>query len=178
MTQPFIGQIQPYGFNFAPKNWALCNGQILSIAQNTALFSLLGTTYGGNGQTTFALPNLQSRVPMHYGTFTGNTYVLGEQSGEEQVTLLITELPSHNHSFNGSSGAANAGTVGPNQVLATSTGGGGQPDNFYSPDSSPMQPLNPNSIQPAGGNQAHNNLQPYLATNWCICLYGIYPSRN
>lgn len=178
MTQPFIGQIQPYGFNFAPKNWALCNGQIMSIAQNTALFSLLGTTYGGNGQTTFALPNLQSRVPMHYGSFAGNSYALGEEAGEEQVTLLNSELPMHSHGFLGSSGAASTTAVGQNQVLATSTGGSGQPDNFYAPDSSPLLPLNPNSIQPTGGNQPHSNLQPYLAINWCICLYGIYPSRN
>lgn len=176
MTQPFMGQVQPYGFNFAPKNWAFCNGQIMSIAQNSALFSLLGTTYGGNGQTTFALPNLQSRVPMHFGTYQGASYVLGEQAGEENVTILMSELPQHNHGFLGSSNAANAAPVGPNQVLALSTGGG-IPDNFYGPPT-PYTTLNPNSIQPTGGNQPHNNLQPYLAVNWCICTAGIYPSRN
>ncbi len=175
MTQPFMGQIQPYGFNFAPKNWAFCNGQILSIQQNSALFSLLGTTYGGNGQTTFALPNLQSRVPMHFGTFQGNNYVLGEQAGEENVTILMSELPQHNHGFLGSSKAANATAVGPDQVLALAAGA--TPDNFYGPPA-PYTTLNPNSIQPAGGNQPHNNLQPYLAINWCICMAGIYPSRN
>jgi len=177
MTQPFIGQIQPYGFNFAPKNWALCNGQILSIAQNTALFSLLGTTYGGNGQTTFALPNLQSRVPMHFGTFQGITYVMGEEAGEENVTLLMSQMPQHNHGFLGSSNAANQANVAAGQVLGLSTGGTGTPDNFYATPA-PIQPLNPNTIQPAGGNQPHTNLQPYLAVNWCICMYGIYPSRN
>src|SRR6266849_3801032 len=103
MTQPFLGQIQPYGFGFAPRNWALCNGQLLAIAQNTALFALLGTMYGGNGQTTFALPNLQSRVPMHFGS---NQYFQGEEAGEETITLDILTMPSHNHTLFGNNAGA------------------------------------------------------------------------
>ena len=117
MTQPFVGQIQPLGFGYAPKNWAQCNGQTLSIAQNTALFSLLGTTYGGNGQTTFALPNLQSRVPMHTGTFQGNSYPQGQVAGTEQITLNIGEMPMHNHAFIGSSANANAAGPADGQAL-------------------------------------------------------------
>src|SRR5262245_56936320 len=109
MSQPYLGQIQPFGFNFPPRGWAFCNGVLLSIAQNTALFSLLGTTYGGNGQTTFALPNLQSRVPMHAGQAPGGSiYSQGEQAGSEQVTLLITEMPAHTHSFSGTSASADS----------------------------------------------------------------------
>src|ERR1700751_4861131 len=108
MTEPFLGQVQPFGFGFAPRNWALCNGQLLSIAQNTALFSLLGTMYGGNGTTTFALPDLQSRVPIHYGTFAGNQYFQGEEAGEETITLNISEVPAHAHTFSGTSLAANS----------------------------------------------------------------------
>ena len=177
MSQAFIGQIQPFGFNFAPRNWAQCNGQIMSIAQNNALFSLLGTTYGGDGQTTFALPNLQSRVPMHSGTFAGTSYAQGTMAGEEQVTVNLTGLPAHTHTFLGSSANADSLPPADGAVLAKSAGGGGTPDFFYGPDAAP-QPLSAASIAPAGGNLPHSNLQPYLTINWCICLFGIFPSRN
>jgi microcystin-dependent protein len=178
MSQPFIAQIQPFGFTFAPKNWAQCNGQILPIAQNTALFSLLGTMYGGNGQTTFALPNLQSRVPMHAGTFLGGSYAQGQQAGEEQVTLAITTLPGHNHTFLGTANDANDTQPAVDAALAKiqqASGAGGDP--YYAPDTTP-QPLTSSSLAMVGGGQPHNNLQPYLTINWCICMFGIFPPRN
>ncbi len=179
MTQPFLGQIQPFGFGFAPRNWALCNGQILSIAQNTALFSLLGTQYGGNGQTTFALPNLQSRVPMHKGTAPGGpTYSQGEEAGVESVTLLITEMPAHTHTFSGASALANNKEPVAGSAYAHSAKGGvTSPDGFYAPDTTP-QPINPATVGVFGSNQAHTNLQPYLTISWCIAMAGIFPARN
>jgi microcystin-dependent protein len=178
MTQPFLGQVQAFGFGFAPRYWAQCNGQVLSISQNAALFALLGTMYGGNGTTTFALPNLQSRVPMHAGTSpVGNTYVQGEMSGQEQVTLTINTLPMHSHTFVGSSANANQTMPGAGQALAKTAIGSGTPDFYYGPDTTP-QPLNPSSVSPSGGNLPHTNLQPYLAINWCIAMYGIFPSRG
>lgn len=177
MSQAYIGQIQPYGFGFAPKYWAQCNGQILSIAQYTALFALLGTTYGGNGQTTFALPDLQSRVPMHYGQLNGVTYSLGEESGVENLTLNFAEMPFHNHGFLGTSAAANSFDVSAGTALAAVTKNTPPAGNYYGPDTIPM-PINIASIGPAGGNQPHNNLQPYLTINWCICMTGIFPARN
>jgi microcystin-dependent protein len=177
MSEPFIGQIQPFGFNFAPHNWALCNGQILSIAQNTALFSLLGTIYGGNGQTTFALPNLQSRAPMHTGDAGGSSFPQGEEAGTETVTLTISTMPAHNHAFVGTTENATTAASADGQLLATSNAGSGQPDFYYGPDTTP-QPLNPGSISMAGGSQPHSNIQPSLAINWCIALTGIFPSRN
>jgi len=177
MTQPFIGQIQPFGFSFAPRNWALCNGQTMSIQQNAALFSLLGTMYGGNGQTTFQLPNLQSRVPMHMGTFNGNTYIQGELNGEENVTLLLNNLPSHPHSFSGTQTLANRAPPAAGAALAQVNKGGAPGDSYYAPSSAP-QLLNPASIGPSGGSGPHTNIQPYLTISWCIALYGIFPSRN
>jgi microcystin-dependent protein len=181
MTQPFLGQIQPFGFGFAPRSWALCNGQILSIAQNTALFSLLGTMYGGNGITTFALPNLQSRVPMHYGTPPGGpTYFQGEEAGEETITLNINEMPAHNHAFSGTSSNANFKQPNTGSAHAQSNKSGTSPgDNYYAPATSPtVTPLNPATVSPFGGNQAHTNIQPYLTVNWCIAMQGIFPARN
>lgn len=177
MSQAYIGQIQPFAFNFAPKNWALCNGQIMAIQQNPALFSLLGTMYGGNGTTTFALPNLQSRVPMHAGTLNGETFTQGEISGVENVTITSATTPAHNHAFQGASANATSATPASGVALATSTGGSGTPDMFYGPDTMP-QPLNVACIGLTGGSLPHNNLQPYLTINWCICQFGVFPSRN
>ena len=177
MTQPFLGQIQAFGFGFAPRYWAQCNGQILSIQQNTALFALLGTMYGGNGVNTFQLPNLQSRVPMHAGTFAGNTYSQGEDGGEEQVTLTINTMPAHTHAFVGSSVNSTVRVPAAGQSLATAADPNGKPIFIYGPDATP-QPLNSGSIGPIGGNLPHSNIQPYLAINWCIALYGIFPSRG
>jgi microcystin-dependent protein len=182
MTQPFLGQIQMFGFNFAPRGWALCNGQILSISQNTALFSLLGTQYGGNGTTNFALPNLQSRVAMHVGTDTfGNNYVQGEQGGEETVQLIISEIPSHNHAFSGTASNANDKRPKTGAAFAQTTKPGpvSPGDNYYAQDNSPtVTAINPNTVAAYGAGSRHNNLQPYLTVNFCIAMAGIFPARN
>ena len=179
MTQPFTGQIQPFAFGFAPRNWALCNGQIIPISQNTALFSLLGTLYGGNGTSNFALPNLQSRVPMHQGQGPdGNTYTPGEEAGAETVTIDYTTMPMHVHTLMGSADLGNAAQCDPGDAVANIGAGQQNPgDPFYETDTTPV-PLNPLAVGSVGGNQAHTNIQPYLAINWCICLKGIFPTRN
>lgn len=173
MTQPFIGQIQPFAFNFAPVDWALCNGAILSITQNTALFSLLGAQFGGNGQTTFGLPNLQSRVPVH----AGDGFFQGEAGGEETVALTLNTMPGHSHGFLGTTQDANTLVPADGCALATAHKSTGTGDSYYAPSTTP-QPLTPDSLQPVGGNQPHANIQPYLAISWCICLRGIFPSRG
>ncbi len=179
MTQPFLGQLQAYGFPFAPRGWAQCNGQLMAIQQSAALFSLLGSMYGGNGTTTFALPNLQSCVPMHFGTSpAGETYYQGELAGEETVTLTLNMLPIHSHAIVGASQSGNAGDPSTGGALANiGKAGGGTGNPYYAPNT-PTQPLNPLSLGPAGGNQPHSNIQPYLAINWCIALNGIFPSRG
>jgi len=177
LSQSYIGQIQPYGFNFAPRNWAQCNGQVMAIQQNPALFSLLGTMYGGNGTTTFALPNLQSRVPMHAGTSPFGTYPQGSAGGVENVTIDITTMPSHRHTFFGSTDGGTDNQPEDNSVLADVANNKVAPAPYYAPDTTP-QPINPLSIAAVGGNQPHSNLQPYLAVNWCICTFGVFPSRN
>jgi microcystin-dependent protein len=164
MSEPYIAEIKIVSFNFAPKGYALCNGQLLPINQNQALFSLLGTTYGGNGQTTFALPNLQGRVPIHFGSHT-----LGEASGQENVTLNISQLPAHNHLVSASNANPDQGSPAGN-MWAGNTGA----YSSASPDSS----MNPASISSAGGSQPHTNMQPYLVMNFVIALQGIFPSRN
>jgi len=176
MSQPFLGQIQPMAFDFAPQYWAQCNGQTMSISQNAALFALLGTMYGGNGVQTFNLPNLQSRVPMHFGTSPGGeTYFQGEMSGEENVTLNINMMPMHNHNFLGTSDTG--GDREPTTGAALATVGGGPPTTYYAPSGTP-QPLSPTALTPVGGNQPHTNIQPYLTINWCIALSGIFPTRS
>jgi len=177
MTQPFLGQIQAFGFGFAPRYWAQCNGQTLSISQNQALFALLGTMYGGNGISTFQLPNLQSRVPMHTGNFNGTSYVQGEIGGEENVTLTINTMPAHGHAFVGSSATATVRIPAAGQSLAKTAVPSGTADLLYGSDASP-QPLNSSSVSQVGGNLPHTNIQPYLTINFCIALYGIFPSRN
>jgi microcystin-dependent protein len=175
MTQPFLGQLAPFAFNFAPKGWAMCNGQIMSIAQNTALFSLLGTTYGGNGIQTFALPDLRSRVPMHFGA----SFVRGQVGGEENVALNTNELPAHGHTFSGTSSAANVKRPVTNSALAQSTTSAGVTpgDSFYAPPGTTVA-LNANTVAAVGGSQPHTNLQPFLVISWCIALQGIFPSQN
>jgi len=175
MTEPFLGQLAPFAFGFAPKGWAICDGQLLSIAQNTALFSLLGTMYGGNGIQTFALPDLRSRAPMHFGA----SFVQGESGGEENVTLTINELPAHAHSFNGTSAAANTKRPVTNAAFAQSTtsAGASPGDSFYAPVGTVVA-LNASTVGMVGGSQPHTNLQPYLVINWCIALVGIFPSRS
>ncbi|MCM3628988.1 tail fiber protein [Paenibacillus glycanilyticus] len=172
---PYIGEIRMFTGNFAPRGWALCNGQILPISQNTALFSLLGTTYGGDGRVTFALPNLQGRAPMHWGQGPGLTpRDLGETSGEASVTLLQTEIPSHNH-------LANAQTVSnktdaQNDIWAMSGAPGRGGIQYYS-DKTDVT-LNPMAVGLTGGSQPHNNTQPFQSLNFIISLEGVFPPRS
>ena len=158
----------------------MCNGQLMSISQNPALFSLLGTFYGGDGRATFALPDLRGRVPMHTGTNANGTYTIGEAAGESTVTLISTQMPAHLHSLQGSTAAANSKLPLTNAVYATTkTGAGVSPgDNYYGSPSPPLTELAPASVGTTGGSQPHSNLQPYLVINWCIALTGIFPSRN
>jgi len=168
----FIGQITYFAGNFAPQNWAFCNGQLMPIVQNTALFSILGTTYGGDGISTFALPNMQSRVPIHPGTGPGlSPYILGQVGGEETHKLVQNEMPAHSHTIdvNGARGTAQNPTSG--EVLS-----GGKDKHYTS--ASPNVTLAPSSISTTGGSQPHNNIQPYLGVNCLICLFGIFPSRS
>jgi microcystin-dependent protein len=174
MAEPFVGQIITAGFNFAPRGYATCDGQILSIAQNTALFSLLGTTFGGNGQTTFALPDLRGRVPIHQGNGPGlSQRVMGELAGEEYHTLISTEMPMHNHTVNALSTNGNLKTP-TNNIMANVQG---TATNIYSA-SNPDTTMNTQMLNVSGGSQPHNNMQPYLVINFCIALQGIFPSRN
>jgi len=167
--EPFLGQIQLFGFGWAPTGWALCNGQLLSISQNTALFSLLGTTYGGDGRTTFGLPDLRGRAPIGQGQGPGlSNYDLGQVGGEEGVTLNINEMPSHGHGVTGSSGATSKSPAG----LAPGFVNGGAA--YAAPDGTGMAN---NMINNTGGNQPHDNMQPYLGCCYCIAVEGIYPSR-
>ena len=179
MSDAYVAEIRIFGFNFAPKNWATCSGQIVSIAQNTALFSLLGTTYGGNGQTTFALPDLRGRAPIHWGTGVGLATVdLGQISGEENHLLIQSEMPMHNHSFAATTATATKKPVN-NSVFADDVDSQAVDyfATFNAPGSSYVN-LSPLSMPPAGGSQPHNNMQPYLVLNICICMFGIFPSRN
>lgn len=167
MSEPFIGEIQLFAFNFAPRGWATCDGQILSIAQNTALFSLLGTTFGGDGRTTFALPNLRGRVPVH----TGPLIDLGQAAGSESVTLTVNEIPAHTHSLNAVA-APGSQTAAVNNFPAQLPAG----RTIFSSNGGAA--MNPAAIASAGGNQAHENRQPFLVVNFCIALQGIFPTRN
>jgi microcystin-dependent protein len=164
MSDPFLSEIRIMSFNFAPKGWALCNGQLLPINQNQALFSLLGTTYGGNGQTTFALPDLRGSVPMHFGS--GHT--LGERAGQETHTLIQQEQPAHNHVANAVNSNANAGPTG--HFLAAANA-------LYQPAPANTQ-LAPSTISTVGGGQPHANQQPFLTLSFAIALQGIFPSQN
>ena len=179
MAEPFIGQIMMFGGNFAIRGWALCNGQLLSIAQNTALFSILGTTYGGNGQTTFALPNLQGRAPIHWGQGPGlSPYSLGQQGGTESVTLNSTQMPAHNHLLLTNSGNGNS-SVAENNFIANPVLSGATPtavNAFRTTQDGTL--MNPQSLSVAGGNQPFPILSPYLAVTFLIALEGIFPSRN
>lgn len=178
MSEPFLGEIIMFGGNFAPRQWALCDGQLIPINQNQALFAILGTTYGGDGRTTFALPDMRGRVPMHAGNGPGLTNRrLGEKSGQEQVTLNINNMPSHSHT-------AVANAV---QPVGNSNDAAG---NYWADDAGVSSAtyhtgpanttMNANAVQVgnAGGSQPHNNLQPYLCVNFIICVQGIFPSRN
>src|SRR5687767_4486752 len=175
MSDPFLAEIRVVGFNFAPAGWATCDGQLLPISQNTALFSLLGTMYGGDGKSTFALPNLQGNAPMFWGQGPGLSYrVEGEMSGTPYVTLLQSETPAHTHNLMASSDPADLGAPAPDRSLARS-----QPDIYKQPaGASPIQPLAPQAVNVAGGSQPHNNMMPYLTLNFCIALQGVFPPRG
>jgi microcystin-dependent protein len=181
MSEPFMSEIKIISFNFAPKGWAFCNGQLLPINQNQALFSLLGTTYGGDGRVTFGLPDLRGRIPVG----AGQGISLGERGGEYAHTLLISEMPTHNHLLMAdaaTAGSSNTNTPDVTKVLGQSAGTGGSPPapfgvNMYS-TASPNVALAPQSISNNGGSQPHENEQPFLTLNFCIALQGIFPSQN
>lgn len=172
MADPFLGQILLVGFNFAPQGWAFCNGQTLSIQQNTALFALLGVTYGGNGQTTYNLPNFQSRVPIHFGQGTGlSPYSMGQVGGTENVTLTVPQLPAHTHSgaINASGGSGSDGSP---------TGNFLADGNQYTGSTNTQMSSNSVAVGATGNNQGHPNIQPYLCVNFIIALQGIFPTRS
>jgi microcystin-dependent protein len=165
LAEPFLSEIRIMSFGFPPKGWALCNGQLLPINQNQALFALLGTTYGGNGQTNFALPDLRGQVPIHFGA----GHNLGEKAGEQAHTLTLAEMPQHPHVLQASSLDGNSALTSGN-VLATAA-------NVYAAPGS-LTTIQPATVGNVGGSQAHNNLMPYLTLSFCIALQGIFPSRN
>jgi len=180
MADQFLAEIRLFGFNFAPVGWAICQGQLLSISQNTALFSLIGTFYGGNGVSTFALPNLQGAVPMGQGNGSGLTpRVVGETGGEDTVTLLDTQMPSHNHTMAAIADSATAGLPAAGLAPAMGHGQGRAAFNIGAfTSNAPTTTLAPGSVSPSGGGEPHNNIQPSLVMNWCIALQGIFPSRS
>jgi microcystin-dependent protein len=170
MAQPFIGEIRMTGFNFAPVDWLLCQGQLLSISENEALFTLIGTTYGGDGVNTFALPDLRGRVPVHQGSSGAGTYVIGQLGGSETVTLLTNDIPSHTHILSAQSGVGSqpspSGGVWASSAL----------DQFST--ASPTATMAPGQVELTGGSQPHDNMAPYLCINFIIAAYGIYPSQS
>ncbi len=172
MADPFVAEIRPFGFNFPPTGWAQCNGQILPISQNTALFSLLGTYYGGDGKSNFALPNLQTAAPMSQGQSGGTSErYLGESGGEQSVTLLQSEMPTHTHSLNASVQAATARQPA-GQAFANGTG-----ISMYNDNAEPTSTLSGMFVGIAGMSLPHNNMQPYLTVNFCIAMQGVFPPR-
>ena len=180
MSNPFVAEIRIFPFNFAPTGWAFCDGQILPLSQNTALFSLLGTTYGGDGKSNFALPNMQGSVPIHYDQGPGlSLYDIGQTGGEQTVTLLTTELPSHTHAVQFSNTAGNLPSPAGNVWAKPPGGGHGQPaaEQVYSTNAqnAAMSPLATSLV---GGNLPHNNMSPYLTLNFCIALQGVFPPRS
>lgn len=176
MADPFVAEIRIFPFNFAPRGWATCDGQILPLSQNTALFSLLGTTYGGNGQSTFALPDLQGRAAIHPGQGPGlSDRFLGESAGSETVTLLQSEIPSHTHGLQASTAASDEEGV---KAPGGNAPGQMQPSaRMYAPANN-LQPMNPSALAPAGGDQPHNNMMPSLVFHFCIALQGVFPPRS
>ncbi len=169
MSEPFLAEVRIVGFNFAPRGWAFCDGQILPINQNQSLYSLLGTTYGGDGRTSFALPDLRGRTPIHVGSSNGNSHQLGQKSGEETHTLSVNEMPSHDHQWQAADVDGDT-PIPAGSSLARYLNGYRDAQDLIEPRSG--------TLANAGGGQAHNNMQPYLALNFCIALQGLFPSRN
>jgi microcystin-dependent protein len=172
MADPFVAEIRIFGFNFAPRGWAFCDGQLLPLSQNTALFSLLGTNYGGDGKSTFGLPDLQGNAPMHPGNNNENEHFLGELGGQSAVQLLVSEIPVHTHGVNVSNGPANLQAPGPDRILGRAN------NNVYLDNPASLGLMSPDSLAPAGGGLPHNNMQPYLTLNFCIALQGVFPPRT
>jgi microcystin-dependent protein len=173
MSTPYVGEIRMFGGNFAPAGWAFCDGSLLAISENDTLFTLIGTTYGGDGQQTFGLPDLRGRLPIHMGTGAGlSSRVIGQNGGTESVTLTVNQLPGHAHAFLGSANSASA--LSPAGAVAAS------PTNIdlYRPGSTPDQVMASNAIGPVGGSQPHDNLQPFLCISFIISLYGVFPTQN
>jgi len=174
MSDQYVAEIRIFACNFAPQGWAFCDGQLMSISQNPALFSLLGTTYGGNGTSNFALPNFQGNSPIHFGQGLGlSVRDLGETGGAENVTLLASLIPAHTHAANCNSGMGDQYGP-PGNFWATDAGG----NNEYNAAATPNMPMAAGALGPIGGNRPHNNLQPYLVLNFCIALQGIFPPRS
>jgi microcystin-dependent protein len=176
MSSPFVAEIRIFGCNFAPTGWAFCDGQLLTISQNTALFSLLGTFYGGDGKSTFALPNLEGCAPIHAGSGAGigvSQYFIGQIGGTETVTLLLSELPAHPHTMQASGDPADNNA--PNGALAAPPLGRG--NSLYIAPATQVS-MNPSALTPAGGGLPHNNMMPYLTLNFCIALQGVFPPRT
>lgn len=169
MSAPYVGEIRMFAGNFAPAGWMLCEGQLLPISENEVLFNLIGTTYGGDGQSTFALPNLASRIPMHFS----NNYVIGESFGNEEVTLTTQQIPVHNHAV-----LANAGSSSTSSPVGAVLGRNAATDQYTTDDSVGFNNLSPNVIGLVGGSQPHNNMMPFLCINFIISLFGIYPNPN
>lgn len=170
MSEPFLAEVRIVGFNFAPRGWAFCDGQILPISQNQSLYSLLGTTYGGDGRTSFALPDLRGRTPIHVGSSNGNIHLLGQKSGEETHTLNAAEMPQHEHVAQASNADATTGTPSGNVFAKANI-------DAYREFGTAL-PMNQGMVLNVGGGQAHNNMQPVLVLNFCIALQGLFPSRN
>ena len=171
MSQPYVGEVRLVGFTFAPVGWQLCNGQLVAISENPTLFNLIGTTYGGDGQSTFALPDLRSRIPIHEGTGAGQTYVIGQSGGVETVTITSSTYPTHTHSL-----LESTSNTSPVANPAGDAVGGSL--NIYT-NLAPDAPMSNSMIgMAAGGNQPHDNIQPYQAMNWIISLFGVYPTQN
>lgn len=169
---PFVGQIMMVGFDFNPSGWAFCNGQLMAISENPTLFQLIGTTYGGDGQTTFALPDLRGRVPVHIGQGAGlSNYVIGQLSGSETVTLTVNQIAAHEHVYSPAASQNEQTSNRPNNNFP-STGG------YYASTTNSSSPMGSPTIAAAGGSQPHNNLQPFLGINFIISLFGIFPSEN
>lgn len=171
MSNPFVAEIRIVGFNFAPRGWAFCDGQLLPLSQNTALFSLLGTMYGGNGKSNFALPDFQGSAPMQHGQGPGlSDYFIGEAGGAETVSLLVSEIPGHTHTLQASANPGSSNNPAGNLYAAPRSG------SAYAPSGS-LVAMSPDALAPAGGDQPHNNMPPYLVLNFIIAMQGVFPQR-